>query len=198
MTSIDLNLPIILVLSAVFCVSCQSRQDDQAEHNQTILVPVHPGVKIDDGLYDTTAALQARFGLNGKLAISQGRKDIRPSYADAPTELSFRAVPTEPGWYCFVFVRVDGFEKPKQIVAVHLLAIGSAENSKPPRITPTRPHARYNHAVAPNEPVDVQWNDYDSITPLGGGWRLVDVVYTDSTDLRNKPDIPGYDYRGGI
>ncbi|MGB0766324.1 MAG: hypothetical protein ACPGYV_01290 [Phycisphaeraceae bacterium] len=175
----------------------QQRNDKQNETKLSHLLPLHAGTEIEDGLFDTTAIWQEKFGLDGKLIIREGRKDTRPPFADGPTEMTFSATPTTPGLYTFVFVRVDGFDKPNQVVAAHLGVWKGVQNSKPPTITPLQPHGRFNYAVAPDEPAYVLWHDYQAITPLGGGWRLSEVVYTESTDYRDKPGIPRYDYIGG-
>jgi len=162
------------------------------------LKPMHQGEKIEDDLYDTTAIWQERFGLDGKLKITDGRRDLRGPIADAPIELSLCATPARPGCYTFVFVFVDGFDKPQQVVAVHLYAHESAKNSKPPLITPAQPHRRFIHGVVPNEPAIVRWHDYEGVgRAIAGRWTLADVVYTDSIDYRDRPGIPGYNYRGG-
>jgi len=159
------------------------------------LKPVNPGVKIADYLYETTEIWQARFGLGGKLAIAEGRRDLRGPLIDGPVELSFRATPTRPGCYTFVFVYGDGFDKPQRVVAIHLWAYDEAKHSKPPVITPEQPLGRFDPRVAPNQPVFVRWNDYEQFTPFGGTWRLTDVIYTDSTDFRERPGIPGFKFQ---
>lgn len=152
--------------------------------------------KIRDGLYDTTKDWQERFGLDGRLAIREGRIHTRLPAADHPVELSFQAIPADPGWYTFVFVLVDRFEKPNQVVLVHLLVYEGVINPTPLVITPLRPQGRFNHRVSPEEQFVVQWHDYDAVAPLGGGWRLTDVIYTDCTANRDKPGFPGFDDRG--
>jgi len=187
----------VLMLWVSGCATAPRHGPEPEPRPLPALKPMNPGVKIADRLYDTTETWQARFGLGGKLVIADGRRDLRGPLIDGPIELSFHATPTRSGCYTFVFVYVDGFDKPQRVVAIHLWVYEGVKNSKPPVITPDPPPGPFDFHVAPNEPVFVRWYDYEQTTSFGGTWRLTDVIYTDSTDFRDRPGIPGYDYKSG-
>ena len=190
----------------------QSPEEDQAQRLDSAQAPPDPepatqseidlsqhGVVISSGLYDTTDRWRKRFGLDGKLHIEDGRRDGRPTYADGPVELSFNATPSEPGIYTFVFVLVQHNGLPSQIHAVHLYVKDGHHNETPMTITPGQHGTMWKRTVATGQPVEVYWAGDGGHRSLGApiGWRLSEVVYTQSTEPFQPPGIPRYEYIGG-
>ena len=178
--------------------SAQAHPDPEPATQSEIDLSQH-GVVISPGLYDTTDRWRKRFGLGGKLHIEDGLWDGRPTYADGPIELSFNATPTEPGIYTFVFVLVQHNGLPSQIHAVHLYVRDGHHNESPMTITPGQYGTMWKRTVATGQSVEVYWTGGGGHRSLGApiGWRLSEVVYTQSAEPFQPPGIPRYEYIGG-
>lgn len=168
----------------------------QAQSPVAPLVPTAEAVEMEQGLYDTTERWRGLFGLGGRLTIEEGRRDVRPSYGDGPIELSFKATPTLPGVYTFVFAHLDVFNRPEQIKAIHLYVLQDQYNPHPPKVHPADWQAMWQRPIAPGQEILVQW-EASAGGGLSQGWRLSEVIYTVSTEIKQHPGIPRYEYRGG-
>jgi hypothetical protein len=176
--------PAIAVLLAS-CVCLWAAQDSRPQ--------APPRAKqIEKDLYDMTERWQVMFELDGKLVISNARRDARLAPADGPDKLFFDARPKLTGWYAFTFIRVDRHERTYQ---VHTIRVGVQEgipNSKPVVVSPDT--AALNQAIeycTPNESIRVNWDYSQGGEGLPGGWRLMKTAY--SADVKTPPSAPGFE-----
>lgn len=153
-------------------------------------------VKIAEDLYDTTQRWQSLFGLDGRLEISEARRDARAAPEDGSIDSHFRAVPKKPGWYTFVFVCINAFG-PYQVHAVRLVVVEGAQNIKTPFVSPDSEYSMFQPIVAPGTPVIVHWSFYPGGEGPIGGWQLVGVTYSPVAKASRRLGIPGFYYDKG-